>query len=241
MKNLFSTRKRRVWAAVLMVAVLIAGGLRIGAGYIASWRSTQYQAYNLGIALYTNGDRVCKKEEAKDPMNNHCLDIDGTVKIFGASIQAYVHQQTSPNPVEQFILPPGSQDLASLAALHQGILLIIKKKPEEAIKALKMAIMLADIELATDDSLNVDSRLQPNMFAEREAARKRLQAVKLKAQHDLELLFKKNPSQAAKEGKGQPQQGQQGQGQPDPSQGQGDPDEQPGAADPAGKHNRNRI
>ena len=238
MNKLFSTRKRRVWATVLCAALLVAFGLRYGAGSMANWQSSQYQAYNLGIELYTAGDQVCKKEQLKDPLGNHCIDIDTTVKVFGASIQAYVQQLQHPNPVEQYLLPPASQELAALAAMHQGILLIMKKKPEDAIKALKMSIMLADSNMAIDEMFNVDDMLQPNGAADQSAARKRLAAVKLKAQYNLELLFKKNPSQAAKEGKGQ---GQKGDQPGDPSQGKPDPDQDPSKANPPGKNNRDRI
>jgi hypothetical protein len=239
MNSLFSTRKRRLWAIVLCTALVIATAMRFGANYLASWQSPQYTAYNLGIELYTVGDHVCTKEEAKDPLNNKCLDIDTTVKIFGASIQSYINQLNNTSPIMDILLPPGSQELAALSSLHQGILLMIKQKPEDAIKALKQAIIIADLEMAVDDTFNVDMLLRPHAALQRAAALVRLAAVKLTAQYDLELTFKKNPSQANKEGKGGHQKGNQP-GQADPNQGKPDKDQDP-TQSPPGKGNRDNI
>ena len=209
----FWTRKRRWWA--VGITTLVAVVLYAGAGYLDTWRSGQYAAYNTGIQFYKAGPRICNKQQVADPLGNHCVDIDTAQKLFSMSIKEWIRQESDPTPVEKYLLPAPSREVAALAALHQGVLAIMKQKPEDAIKAFKAAIMIAD------DGVS-DSKM--------------LRAIKEAAQYDLELLFKKNPSQAQGEGKGKPDKGND---KGKPNQGQRDKDQEP--SDPAAKNQRNRI
>jgi hypothetical protein len=212
MKKSFWNRRRRWWG--VGIAVAIAASLLLGAQYFDTWHSDQYAYYNAGIQMYKAGDRICNKQQLADPLGNHCIDIESAQKLFGASMKAWDKQLNAPTPLEQFVLPGASHELAALAALHQGVLAIMNKKPEEAVKAFKLSIMIANQGPDT----------------------KMLRAIKKAAQYDLELLFKKNPSQAQGQGKGQPKPGNQ---PGKPEQGNRPKDQEP--SDPAGKLPRTRI
>jgi len=212
MKKTFWNRKRRFWG--VGIAVAISAFLLLGAQYFDTWHSDQYALYNAGIQMYNAGDRICNKQQIADPLGNHCVDIDTAQKLFGVSIKAWQKQLQDPTPLERFVLPGPSPELAALAALHQGVLAIMKQKPEEAVKAFKISIMIAN--------QSPDSKM--------------MRAIKKAAQFDLELLFKKNPSQAQGQGKGQPKPGNQ---PGKPEQGNRDKNQEP--SDPAGKLPRNRI
>jgi hypothetical protein len=226
MKKLFATRKRRTWT--LGIAAAFAGLLLFGASSLDSWRSAQYGYYNVGIQSYGAGDHICAKGEQEN-----CVDIDMTLKLFNASMQHYMRQTRQPTLSEQFLLPGPSRELAALSALHSGIMLIMKQKPEDAIKVLKMAIVLADVP---DEEVDMTRMLTDPEYRRAINDQARLRAIKLTAQYDLELLFKKNPSQAQQQGKGNPQKGDKP-GQPD--QGKQDPSQDP--TDKAGKGNRDAI
>ena len=224
---------KRCATPAAIVAALI-GLLLVDAQYLSMWQSTQVAYYNYGIKLYTAGDHPCEKEELKDPIGNKCLDLEKGIKAFHTSILVYVSTKDNPDWVQKHMLPEPSQSMAAEAALHEGLLWIMAQKSEDAVKALKIAIMLSE---APDPMANATPEQKHQMLLHptpEYLAYLAVKSVQINAQYDLELLFKKNPSQSEAEGKGKPKPGQ---GQP--KNGPSTPDQTP--SPDAGKGDRNAI
>lgn len=189
MKRLFATRKRRRTA--LAIVTVLGVLLLFGAEWVATWRSPQVAYYNQGIELIEQGD------------------VDGALKAFDRSVEAYRMQQNR-NTLEKLLLPDPSLEYAALAHKQRAILFILKQKPDQAVLAFKESLKLntGDSYTGTDAELN-----------------NRLREQALIVKYDLELLFKKNPDQAKGEGKGKGD--GKGQGQPKPAPGN-DPGRLPG-------------
>ncbi len=143
-------------------------------------------------------------------------DADSALKAFDQSLDAY-RRQSNAGWLERTFLPGPSRELAALANAHKAILMLVKQKPDLAVLAFK-------------ESLKLNPGDQYEGLSPADAKRLHEQALTVK--YNLELMFKKNPSQAQKEGKGQGK----GQGKPGnkPSPGD-DPGKMPG------KGNRNDI
>jgi tetratricopeptide (TPR) repeat protein len=189
--KLLSTRKRRRIAIGIATALGVL--LLVASSLVATYRDPQVAYYNQGLEAAQNGD------------------MGNALKAFDKSIAAY-KQELDRNPVEKFLLPAPSLELAALAHKQRGLIYILSKKPEDAIKAFKESLAVNPGDLQ-------DERFDP-------ATAKRLYNEALVVKYDLELLYKKNPQQAKGEGKGQPQKGD-GKGEPKPAPGN-DPGKLPG-------------
>lgn len=189
--KLLSTRKRRRIAIGIATALGVL--LLVAASLVSTYRDPQVAYYNQGLELAQNGD------------------MENALKAFDKSVAAY-NQELDRNPVEKFLLPAPSLEMAALAHKQRALIFIMAQKPEEAIKAFKESL-----------KLNPGDQMMPATDPE---TAKRLYNQALVVKYDLELLFKKNPQQAKGEGKGQPQKGD-GQGEPKPAPGN-DPGRQSG-------------
>src|SRR5207237_7210717 len=128
------------------VAVLV-----LDAQYLSTWKSSQVYLYNLGVQLYSAGDRPCEPAELSDPIGNKCQDVAKAIKAFNTSMLVYLSQHSSPDWVQNNVLPPPSTYAAIQAEIHEATLWELAQKPDEAVKALKRAIMLGEMPVKTDE------------------------------------------------------------------------------------------
>jgi hypothetical protein len=196
---------RTVRKIVGLTLVSVAGlALLVGSHFLAVRTAPHIGWYNQGVELYLQGD------------------AEGALKAFDQSIAAFnrdsresdvtgwAHRQMHGTP---------SVEIAALAYAKKGQLLIVLQKADRAVIAFKSSLGLnAGDNLYERISLTEEQRLREQAFV---------------VKYNMELLFKKNPSQAKKEGKGQ---GKPGEGKPGNQQNPGD---QPGSK--PGKGNKNDI
>ncbi|MBY0359924.1 MAG: hypothetical protein K2W82_18110 [Candidatus Obscuribacterales bacterium] len=211
----FLKKNWRKLAALTLVTVL-GCALVVAQKQLAVWESPQVTFYNEGLAFYNEGK------------------VDEAMVAFDKSLDAYKAGRRREG-WQKYVYPATSTEWAAEAHHKKAILYIMKQKAPQAIESFKESIKLnsgADQfrELTADQVKYLGEELR-NMT---EADIQRLDAKAKIVQYDLEMMFKKNPSMAAGEGKGKGK--GKGQGQK-PGQ---EPGEQPGGKD-AGKGNRDDI
>lgn len=163
---------------LLALACILGVTLHFASKRLSDWESPQVKAYNEGIAAFKEG----KTDEAM-------LAFDKSLDAYAAMAQR--------DSKESFVYPGRSTELAALAQSKKAILFLLKQKPEQAVKAFKDSITL-NPGTSDPDLLNrlfkgeELSKEEVNLLAEQSAVVK----------HNLELLFKKNPSMQQGEGKG---------------------------------------
>lgn len=197
------SRKVRTLVGLTLVSIL-GLGLLIGSHFLATRPNPAVVLYDYGVELYLQGD------------------AEGALKAFDQSIAVY-NQESRKSGVTGWahrqLYGAPSKELAALAYAKKGQLLIVMQKADQAVLAFKNSL-----------ALNPGDNLYEG-YSLNEAQQLREQAYVVK--YNMELLFKKNPSQAKKEGKGQPKPGE---GKPGEQQNPGD---QPG--NKPGKGNKNDI
>lgn len=196
---------RTVRKTVGLILVSVIGlGLLVGSHFLAIRTSPQVAYYDQGIELYLQGD------------------AENALKAFDQSIAAYNRDSREGGIsgwANRQIYGAPSEEIAALAYAKKGQLLIVLQKADQAVLAFKASLGInAGDNLYAGVSLSDEQKLREQAFV---------------AKYNMELLFKKNPSQAKKEGKGQ---GKPGQGKPGDQQNPGD---QPG--NKPGKGNKNDI
>lgn len=170
-------------------------------GCLALYGSTRLYAWDPTQVNYYNQGIAFYKEGK----------VDEAMLAFDKSLDAY---RASGNRTwfEKTFYPGPSTEFAALAESKKAVLFIIKQKPEQAVNSFKESIKLNPggeqfKELSADEI-------------------KRLSEQSLVVKHNLELLFKKNPSMAQGEGKGKPGKGKgEKKGKPQPGN---EPGNQPG-------------
>lgn len=188
-----------------LALVSIIGLALLGGSHLLAVRTTaQVAYYDMGIELYRQGD------------------AETALKAFDASIAAYnrdTRESGFTGWAHRTLYGAPSKEIAALAFAKKGQLLIVMQKADQAVIAFKQSLTLnAGDNLYDGVTLTEEQTLREQAFV---------------TKYNLELLFKKNPSQAKKEGKGQ---GKPGQGKPGDQQSPGnDPGAQPG------KGNKNDI
>lgn len=196
---------RTVKKLVGLTLVSVLGlGLLIGSHFLATRPNPAVALYDYGVELYLAGD------------------AEGALKAFDQSIAVY-NQESRQSGLEGWanrqIYGSPSKEIAALAYAKKGQLLIVMQKADQAVLAFKNSLALnAGDNLYESGSLSEAQQLREQAYV---------------TKYNLELLFKKNPSQAKKEGKGQPKPGD---GKPGDQQNPGD---QPG--NKPGKGNKNDI
>jgi len=194
--KLFATNKRKLIAFATLA--LLGVGILFGAQILREWTSPQVTAYNRGTALYEQALTTGDPEA-----------VEKAVKSFDQSLDAYRRAQ-NPGWLESKFLPPPSTEYAAMAHAKKAILMLLLQKPDLAVREFKESL-----KLNTGDSYQGVTSAEANRLRE--------QAYEVK--YNLELLFKKNPSQAQKEGKGQGKPGDKPGQKPQPGN---DPGKMPG-------------
>lgn len=167
---------RQLGALVLLAA--LGGGSLFYSAQLSTWESPQFVAYNEGVAAFKEG----KVDEAM-------LAFDKSLDVYASD----AHREGK----DSYLYPSRSTELAALAQSKKAILYLLKQKPELAVKAFKESIQLnpGTVEPALVAKLNAGETLSSTDIA-------RLVEQSDIVKHNLELLFKKNPSMAQGEGKG---------------------------------------
>jgi tetratricopeptide (TPR) repeat protein len=203
------------WRFVALTLLFFAGmGLFWGSASLKTWVDPQFAAYNVGVTALNEGK------------------VDEAMVAFDKSLDLY-KSGTYRSKMDSFLYPGRSNEIAALALSKKAILYIIKQKPDLAITAFKDSIALnpggSDNELLQRIIKGEDLSV---------ADVKRLSAQSWVVKHNLELMFKKNPSQQQKEGKGKGK----GQGKGPPKEGEGNEPAQGTKPGPgSGKSNPNAI
>jgi tetratricopeptide (TPR) repeat protein len=196
---------RTVKKLVGLTLVSVLGlGLLVGSHFLATRPNPAIALYDQGIELYLQGD------------------AEGALKAFDQSIAVY-NQESRESGVTGWIdrqmYGAPNKEIAALAYAKKGQLLIVMQKADQAVLAFKKSLDLNPGDNLYDSgSLSDTQQLREEAFV---------------VKYNMELLFKKNPSPAKKEGKGQPKPGE---GKPGDQQNPGD---QPG--NKPGKGNKNDI
>lgn len=113
-------KKRTLW----LLAALVVGSLMFAYGmHLASWRSSQYDNYNMGLRAYETGD-------AKT-----------AVQLFDRSLGSYRGEQRA-GWLHRFIYPAPDRELAALANFHKGKALLRARQIEPAVEAFKESLRL---------------------------------------------------------------------------------------------------
>lgn len=188
----------------LALVSIIGLSLLVGSHFLATQRPSWEVYYNQGVELYLQGD------------------AENALKAFDQSIASYnraSRQSGFEGWMNRQLYGAPSTEIAALAYAKKGQLLIVLQKADQAVLAFKSSLALnAGDNLYEGVSLSEEQKLREQAFV---------------VKYNMELLFKKNPSQAKKEGKGQ---GKPGEGKPGDQQNPGD---QPGSK--PGKGNKNDI
>ena len=170
-------KKWRQLGALLLLAAL-GGGMLAYSDKLSRWESPQVVAYNEGVAAFKAG----KADEAM-------VAFDKSLDVYASTAQR--------EGMDAKLYPSRSTELAALAQSKKAILYLLKQKPELAVKSFKESIQLnpgaVDPELVK--KLNSGETLTASDI-------NRLSEQSSVVKHNLELLFKKNPSMAQGEGKG---------------------------------------
>jgi tetratricopeptide (TPR) repeat protein len=164
-------------AALLLLALLGSGSLWL-AQRLSQWESAQVVAYNQGIAAF----RAEKVDEA--------------MVAFDKSLDAYT-AAAQRDWLDKQLYPGRSSELAALAMSKKALLLLMKQKPELAVKAFKDSLQLNPgvVDVALLKRTMKDEALSPQDVA-------RLSEQSAVVKFNLELLFRKNPTMQQSEGKG---------------------------------------
>lgn len=141
------------------------------------WGSTRLQNWTDPQVQYYNQGIAFYKEGK----------VDEAMLAFDKSLDAYKQQQNR-TWLEKTLYPAPSTEYAALAHAKKAVLFIIKQKAPEAVNAFKDSIKL-------NPGGEQFKSLSPDEI-------RRLSEQSMVVKHNLELLFKKNPSMAQGEGKG---------------------------------------
>jgi tetratricopeptide (TPR) repeat protein len=119
MEKKTSVRKRIMAALTVLVgAMCFAYGL-----YLFTWRDTQYQTYNAGLAAYQNGD------------------VQTAIKFFDQSLGVYRTRQNE-SWTERFVYPKPNKELAAQAAFHKAKALLRAKQVKPAVESFRESLEL---------------------------------------------------------------------------------------------------
>lgn len=188
----------RTMAALMLVAA-IGSCMLISADRLNRWESQQVSRYNIGLAAFKEGK------------------VDEAMLAFDESLDAYAAMEKREGWQDR-LYPARSSELAALAQSKKAILYLLKQKPELAVKAFKESI-------STNPGV-VDPQLAARLMAGETLTSddiSRLADQSLVVKHNLELLYKKNPSMQQGEGKGKGK----GKGKPKPGDKEGKDGDQP--------------
>lgn len=204
------------WRFIALSLLFFAGiGVFYGSANLKVWESAQYLAYNQGVAAMNEGK------------------VDEAMVAFDKSLDLY-KSGAYRSRTETLLYPGRSAEIAALALSKKAILFIVKQKPDQAINAFKESITLNP---GGSDADLLKRVMKGDELSSSDV--KRLAGQSFDVKHNLELMFKKNPSQQQKEGKGKGK-GKPGKGEPkdgdgkEPAQGT-----RPGPG--SGKSNPNAI
>jgi hypothetical protein len=202
----------RIVCALVVVTGLGAAAL-FTSNKLSRYESPQVTAYNEGVAAMKEG----KADEA--------------MLAFDKSLDAYAAMQQRERK-EELLYPSRSTELAALAQSKKAILYLMKQKGEQAVKAFKDSITLNP---GSNDAKVLNQLMKGETLSSEDITRLSEQSAVVK--HNLELLFKKNPSMAQGEGKGK--------GKPKPGDKDGKDGDQPAPGTKpgpgSGKGNPNAI
>lgn len=164
---------------------LLLGTLMLVAGYkLETWQSPQVRLYNEGLDLY--------EQALKDPMK-----IDAAILAFDQSLDDYGAAE-SRGAIAKWVYPSPSHEVAALAYSKKAVLLLLKDKAEDAVRAFKMSI---SINSGSIDPELLELTMPDQQYTQEDIARLAAQAHV--AIHNLEMLFGKKPALSQTEGQGQ--------------------------------------
>lgn len=153
----------------LLGTAMFAVGLRV-----ETYESPQIDYYNRALALYEKAQR--------DPKV-----LDEAILNFDKSLDEY-HAMENPDFVQKTLYPPRSSEIAALALSKKAVLLLLKQKPEDAVRAFRESISINPGSLHAD--LIAQTMPGENLSANDVA---RLADQAYVTIHNLEMLFGKSP------------------------------------------------
>ncbi len=168
-----------------LASCLLLGTILLVAGYkLEAWQSPQIRLYNEGLSIY--------EQALKDP-----IKIDAAILAFDQSLDDYGASENR-GVVERWIYPSRSHEVAALAYGKKAVLLLLKDKADEAVRAFKMSISLNSGCIDPD---LIELTMPEQEYTQADIARLAAQAHV--AIHNLELLFGKKPALQESQGQGQ--------------------------------------
>lgn len=177
--------KRNWRTLVFMTALTVIGAaLLVAHKNLDAWRSPQESYYNQGLQLFKEGK------------------VDEALVAFDKSLDSY-RAGNNRHGIDKILYPPPSTEWAALAESKKAILYIMKQKAELAVNSFKDSIKLNPggeqfRDLTSQQMLALEAEV--NRLTDQDIQRLDQQSMVVK--HNLELLFRKNPSMAQGEGKG---------------------------------------
>lgn len=191
----------------VLIGITLLGTAMFALGlHMETYESPQVRYYNQGVALY---EKVQSDETV----------LDEAILNFDKSLDEY-HARENPEWLESMIYPQRSSELAALALSKKAVLLLMKQKTDDAVKAFKESISINSGSLRQE--LIALTMPREDMSAEDIA---RLADQAFVTIHNLEMLWGKSPemqmSQGKTPGKGEGYDPQQAPGEPSPGAGKG--------------------
>lgn len=192
----------------ILVGIALLGTAMFALGlHMETYESPQIRHYNEASVLYEkarSGDETA---------------IDEAILNFDKSLDDYQLQE-KPARLESIIYPPRSSEVAALALSKKAVLLLMKQKTDDAVKAFKDSISINPGSLRSD---LIALSMPGEKLSAQDIARLADQAYV--TIHNLEMLWGKSPetqmSQGKKPGKGEGYDPQQAPGEPTPGAGKG--------------------
>lgn len=191
----------------VLVGMALLGTAMFALGlHMETYESPQVRYYNQGVALY---EKVQSDETV----------LDEAILNFDKSLDEY-RARENPGWLESKIYPSRSSELAALALSKKAVLLLMKQKTDDAVKAFKESISINSGSLRQE--LIALTMPREDMSAQDIA---RLADQAFVTIHNLEMLWGKSPemqmSQGKNPGKGEGYDPQQAPGEPSPGAGKG--------------------
>ncbi|MBA3858287.1 MAG: hypothetical protein C0507_15390 [Cyanobacteria bacterium PR.3.49] len=191
----------------VLVGMALLGTAMFALGlHMETYESPQVRYYNQGVALY---EKVQSDETV----------LDEAILNFDKSLDEY-RARENPGWLESKIYPSRSSELAALALSKKAVLLLMKQKTDDAVKAFKESISINSGSLRQE--LLALTMPREDMSAQDIA---RLADQAFVTIHNLEMLWGKSPemqmSQGKNPGKGEGYDPQQAPGEPSPGAGKG--------------------
>jgi len=191
---------------VLLGTALLGTAMFVLGLHMETYESPQIRYYNEAAALYekVRGDETL---------------LDEAILAFDKSLDEY-RAEEKPNLWQSIIYPPRSSEVAALALSKKAVLLLYKKKSDDAVKSFQESIAINSGSLHRDF---IELTMPGENLSSQDIARLADQAYV--TIHNLEMLWGKSPemkmSQGKTPGKGEGYDPNPAPGEPSPGAGKG--------------------